>query len=212
MIFDKKLIGNSRAGGEQWKEVVMARNASNIHEMSLDNPDYGFEKQKNRSLEDIAARHGFEVAFFNLSEYLKSGATIVDTREEVFVQADMIVKVKEPLPEEYPLFRKGQIRRDAASPSYLGDLLQNKGGYCGSGDIAGTRQSGIDRVPNLLIGDRVVVWHRYGEERTSLIPSYALGHHRSNLGRGVDPNRRLDAAGACVEHGELVGLIAQHRD
>ena len=51
-------------------------NASNIHEMGRDNPDYGYELQKNRSLEDLAAQNGFEVAFFNLSEYLKSGALL----------------------------------------------------------------------------------------------------------------------------------------
>lgn len=48
-------------------------------------------------------------AGFSNEEYLKNGAMIVDTRDEVFAQAEMIVKVKEPLPEEYPLFRKGQI-------------------------------------------------------------------------------------------------------
>lgn len=51
-------------------------NASNIHEMSADNPDYGYEKHKNRTLEDVAARAGFGLALFNLSEYLKSGALL----------------------------------------------------------------------------------------------------------------------------------------
>jgi alanine dehydrogenase len=48
-------------------------------------------------------------AGFNNEEYAQNGATVVDTRDEVFAQAEMIVKVKEPLPEEYPLFREGQI-------------------------------------------------------------------------------------------------------
>ena len=42
-------------------------------------------------------------------EYRSAGAVIADTREEVFAEADMIIKVKEPLPEEYPLLRQGQI-------------------------------------------------------------------------------------------------------
>ncbi len=42
-------------------------------------------------------------------EYQAAGATIADTREEVYAGADMIVKVKEPLPEEFPLLRDGQI-------------------------------------------------------------------------------------------------------
>lgn len=42
-------------------------------------------------------------------DYLAAGAKIIDTAEEVFAQAEMIVKVKEPLQAEYGLLRKGQI-------------------------------------------------------------------------------------------------------
>ena len=42
-------------------------------------------------------------------EYNKAGAEIVDLAKDVFARADMIVKVKEPLPAEFPLLRKGQI-------------------------------------------------------------------------------------------------------
>jgi alanine dehydrogenase len=42
-------------------------------------------------------------------EYKKAGAEIIDSAEEVFKRAEMIVKVKEPLAAEFPLLRKGQI-------------------------------------------------------------------------------------------------------
>ncbi len=42
-------------------------------------------------------------------EYRKAGAEIVALAKDVFARADMIVKVKEPLPAEFPLLRKGQI-------------------------------------------------------------------------------------------------------
>lgn len=42
-------------------------------------------------------------------EYVAAGATIAPEAKEVFAKADMIVKVKEPLPEEYELLREGQI-------------------------------------------------------------------------------------------------------
>ena len=42
-------------------------------------------------------------------EYKKAGAEIVDLAKDIFARADMIVKVKEPLPAEFPLLRKGQI-------------------------------------------------------------------------------------------------------
>ena len=41
--------------------------------------------------------------------YVQAGATIIDTAEEVFAQADMIVKVKEPQAAECKMLREGQI-------------------------------------------------------------------------------------------------------
>ncbi|MDR3608000.1 MAG: alanine dehydrogenase [Oligoflexia bacterium] len=42
-------------------------------------------------------------------DYRKAGALIAETAKEVYEKSDMIVKVKEPLPEEYSLLREGQI-------------------------------------------------------------------------------------------------------
>ena len=42
-------------------------------------------------------------------DYKAAGAEIIDQAKDVFGRADMIVKVKEPLPAEYSLLRKGQI-------------------------------------------------------------------------------------------------------
>lgn len=42
-------------------------------------------------------------------EYEAAGATIVQTHEEVFAAADLVVKVKEPLSAEWPLLRPGQL-------------------------------------------------------------------------------------------------------
>ncbi len=41
--------------------------------------------------------------------YQQAGAMILDTIEEVYAAADMIVKVKEPMEREYGLIRKGQV-------------------------------------------------------------------------------------------------------
>ncbi len=41
-------------------------------------------------------------------QYIQAGATIVDTHEAVFDKADLIVKVKEPIGEEFKLMRSGQ--------------------------------------------------------------------------------------------------------
>ena len=43
------------------------------------------------------------------ADYLAAGAEIRTAAEPVFAEAEMIVKVKEPLPQEYPLLRAGQV-------------------------------------------------------------------------------------------------------
>lgn len=43
------------------------------------------------------------------SDYSSQGAEIAPDAKSVWQQAEMIMKVKEPLPAEYPLMRKGQI-------------------------------------------------------------------------------------------------------
>ena len=61
--------------------------------------------------------HGHEVvvqsgagfgAGFSDREYTEAGAKVVESAEEVFESAALIVKVKEPVPEEYYRFREGQ--------------------------------------------------------------------------------------------------------
>jgi len=46
---------------------------------------------------------------FNDEEYIKAGAQIFDRHEDVFDNAELVLKVKEPLPEEYGLLKAGQI-------------------------------------------------------------------------------------------------------
>ncbi len=42
-------------------------------------------------------------------DYLRQGCEMVSSAEEIFARADMIVKVKEPQPSEWPLIRERQI-------------------------------------------------------------------------------------------------------
>jgi alanine dehydrogenase len=42
-------------------------------------------------------------------DYVKAGAQLVDTTEEVFASAEMILNVKEILPEQFHMLRDGQI-------------------------------------------------------------------------------------------------------
>ncbi|HEX3358646.1 MAG TPA: alanine dehydrogenase [Tepidisphaeraceae bacterium] len=56
----------------------------------------------------IESNAGISSGFPDL-DYIQAGAIIVPTAEEVFDRAEMIVKVKEPQPQEIGKFRPGQI-------------------------------------------------------------------------------------------------------
>ena len=51
-------------------------NGSNIHDLERGTEAYQLELGKNRKLEDITSGNAFELALFNLSEYLKGGAAL----------------------------------------------------------------------------------------------------------------------------------------
>jgi alanine dehydrogenase len=69
-------------------------------------------------------------AGFTDDEYIKAGAAINSDKKAIFDTCDMIVKVKEPLPQEYELFHDGQILYTylhlAASKDCTDALLRKK--------------------------------------------------------------------------------------
>ncbi len=50
-----------------------------------------------------------EGAGFSDKDYMVAGARTVDSPDDGYGESDMVVKVKEPLPHEYPLLRPGQL-------------------------------------------------------------------------------------------------------
>ncbi|WP_050182473.1 alanine dehydrogenase [Domibacillus robiginosus] len=67
---------------------------------------------------------------FTNQDYIDAGAESVENPKDVWAQADMVMKVKEPLPEEYSYFREGLILFTylhlAAEPD-LAQALMDKG-------------------------------------------------------------------------------------
>jgi len=53
--------------------------------------------------------HAGENSGFSDEQYIKAGAEILRTPEEVYATADMIMKVKEPIKSEYKLIRPNQL-------------------------------------------------------------------------------------------------------
>src|SRR5688500_11140806 len=54
---------------------------------------------------ELGAGHGSGIAD---AQYASAGATMVGTASEIWARADLIVKVKEPQPVEWPHLRRGQ--------------------------------------------------------------------------------------------------------
>ena len=75
----------------------------------------------------VVQKGGGEGAGFSDDDYVAQGATIADTAEEIFAEADMIVKVKEPQPGERKMLREGQLLFTylhlAPDPEQTRDLL-----------------------------------------------------------------------------------------
>jgi alanine dehydrogenase len=69
----------------------------------------GVLQLKNKGHEVLVEKGAGLGSGFTDEMYEKSGATIVDDVEEVWKRAEMIMKVKEPIKEEYPRMREGQI-------------------------------------------------------------------------------------------------------
>ena len=67
---------------------------------------------------------------FSDEDYAAAGAVLKNTAAEVWEASDMIVKVKEPLPQEYPLFHEGLILYTylhlAPDPEQTEALIQGK--------------------------------------------------------------------------------------
>lgn len=67
-----------------------------------------FELTKRNHTVYIQTDAGFGSGFFD-EDYIEAGGTILNSIEDVYAASDMIVKVKEPIQEEYPLIKPNQV-------------------------------------------------------------------------------------------------------
>lgn len=91
---------------------------------------------------ELVHRYGHEVfvqkgageeSGFSNEAYLSAGAVMLDTIEEVYSMADIIVKVKEPIEREYSLIKKNQILFTYfhfASSKKLTEAMMQSGAVC----------------------------------------------------------------------------------
>ena len=67
-----------------------------------------FELIKNNHIVYVQSRAGEGSGFFD-KDYVRAGATILPTIEDIYQKSEMIVKVKEPIEKEYSLIKENQI-------------------------------------------------------------------------------------------------------
>ncbi len=80
-----------------------------IHEYRVAMTPAGVLELTRRGHEVFVERGAGAGCAFPDETYLAAGARIVALADEVWAQAQLVLKVKEPVPEEYPQLRKGQI-------------------------------------------------------------------------------------------------------
>lgn len=79
------------------------------HEFRVAATPAGVREYVRRGHRVVVQRAAGEGSGFRDAEYAGVGAEVVETAEEVFARADMILKVKEPVPAEFDLLRPGQL-------------------------------------------------------------------------------------------------------
>ncbi len=133
-------------------------------------------------------------AGFSDDDYLAAGATRATDHAAVFAAADLIVKVKEPLPSEYPLLRRGQLLftyLHLAASRPLTDGLMASGATC----IAYETVEANHRLPLLEPMSEIA------GRMSVLVGGYFLAKHQGGSGRllggvpGVLPGRVLVLGG-----------------
>ena len=119
------------------------------HEFRVGLAPPGARELAHRGHEVLVERGAARPIGFDDAHYARAGAEIVETAEEVFARAELVVKVKEPLPAERARLREGQILFTylhlAADPAQTRDLVE-----CGVTAIAyETVTDGAGRLPLL---------------------------------------------------------------
>lgn len=110
-------------------------------------------------------------------EYAEQGAEIVSSAEAIFEQAELIVKVKEPLPPEWPLLREGQVvftYFHFAADEKLTRAVLDSGVSAVAYETLGDKQSGLPLLtPMSEVAGRMSI-----QEGAKYL-------ERPNLGRGI---------------------------
>lgn len=143
---------------------------------------------------------------FSDEQYKAVGAQILPAIEDIYAQADMIVKVKEPIEPEYPLVRKGQVvftYFHFACEKELTETMMKSGAIC----IAYETVERDDRSLPLLIPMSEVAGRMAAQNGAYYLQKTKGGKGKLMAGvPGVKPAKVLVLGGGTV--GEAAARIA----
>ena len=166
----------------------------------------GVAELVNRGHQVLVQHTAGEGSGFTDADYQKVGAQIVPTIEDVYAQADMIVKVKEPIEPEYALVRKGQVLFTYfhfACEEELTHAMMKSGAIC----IAYETVERDDRSLPLLIPMSEVAGRMAAQNGAYYLQKTKGGKGKLMAGvPGVKPARVLVLGGGTV--GEAAARIA----
>ncbi len=160
-------------------------------------PAGAYELSKRRHKVYVQASAG-EGSGFSDAEYQAAGAEILPTIEEIYGIAEMIIKVKEPIEQEYSLIRKGQLLFTYfhfASYEPLTHAMIRSGAVC----LAYETVELPDRSLPLLVPMSEVAGRMAVQEGAKYLEKHAMGRGVLLGGvPGVEPGKVLILGGGIV--------------
>ena len=160
-----------------------------------------------------AIKHGHEVMVetnagkgigVSDDEYAKIGAQIIDSAEEIFARAEMVVKVKEPQAGERAMLREGQVLFTylhlAPDPEQTKDLVAS-GAVCIAYETVTSPHGGLPLLaPMSKVAGRMAIQ----------AGAYCLEHPHGGLGMLLGGVPGVDPAKVVILGAGVVGTHATH--
>jgi len=139
---------------------------------------------------------------FSDEEFKKAGAKIIKDKTKLFNEAELILKVKEPLPEEYQLFHQGQILFTylhlAADKNLTQALLRAK--------IVGIAYETVQRDDGFL--PLLAPMSEIAGRIAPLVGSFYLTKHKGGMGKFIGGVPGVPPANVVILGGGTVGMNA----
>ncbi|MFT5503828.1 MAG: alanine dehydrogenase [Gammaproteobacteria bacterium] len=138
------------------------------------------------------------------AEYTQTGAEIINSAEEIFARAEMIVKVKEPQSVERKMLRQGQVLFTylnlAPDPDQTRDLVDS-GAVCIAYETVTSPRGGLPLLaPMSMVAGRMSIQ----------AGAYCLEHPHGGLGMLLGGAPGVDPAKVVVLGAGVVGTHAAH--